>query len=265
VAQKFLELVEAIFVYRFPELSRQKVESMLGLSNLKQTRVDQEALEEERQEEGRMLLLQLLKHRFETLPTGVEAQIQTFSWSDEDLQARLNRLRQDTLARTNRMKDAALSVIPLVEWAFYQPITTAKELAQRLAEVSRRIEQAIPTVYDAERSDGYLHTLLTSFQRELLPTLKLKADNDKDYSFADIYAQTIAYGLFTARVFSYTIDERRRQDEADPARKETDFNREDAWELLPETNPFLRRLFRDVSKVSMTGGLPQFNHQMNRL
>lgn len=147
------------------------------------------------------------------------------------------------------MKDAALSVIPLVEWAFYQPITTAKELAQKLAEVSRRIERVIPDVYRAEPNDGYLRGLLRSFQKELLPTLKLEPENEKDYSFADIYAQTIAYGLFTARVFSYTIDEHRRRDEADPARKETDFNREDAWELLPETNPFLRRLFRDVSKA----------------
>jgi type I restriction-modification system DNA methylase subunit len=178
-----------------------------------------------------------------------QRQIQSFSWSNEDFQARLNRLRQDTLARTNRMKDAALSVIPLVEWAFYKPITTAKELAQKLAEVSRRIERVIPDVYRTEPTDGYLRGLLRSFQKELLPTLKLEPENEKDYSFADIYAQTIAYGLFTARVFSYTIDERRRRDEADPARKETDFNREDAWELLPETNPFLRRLFRDVSKA----------------
>jgi len=30
--------------------------------------------------------------------------------------------------------------------------------------------------------------------------------------------------------------------------RETDFNRQNAWERLPETNPFLRRLFRDVSQ-----------------
>jgi hypothetical protein len=185
-----------------------------------------------------------------------QRQIPTFSWSDEDFHARLNRLRQDTLARTNRMKDAALSVIPLVEWAFYKPITTAKELAQKLAEVSRRIERVIPNVYRAEPTDGYLRGLLRSFQKELLPTMKLEPENDKDYSFADIYAQTIAYGLFTARVFSYTIDERRTALTPNPSpragerrRRETDFNREDAWELLPETNPFLRRLFRDVSKA----------------
>lgn len=175
-------------------------------------------------------------------------QIQSFGWTEQDLQARLNRLRQSELARTDRMQEKALSVIPLVEWAFYKPIETAKELAEKLAEVSRKIEQAIPIVYDAERSDGYLHSLLTSFQRELLPTLKLKADNDKDYSFADIYAQTISYGLFTARVFSYTIDERKRQEAQNPERKERDFNRQNAWERLPETNPFLRRLFRDVSQ-----------------
>jgi predicted helicase len=36
--------------------------------------------------------------------------------------------------------------------------------------------------------------------------------------------------------------------EQNPERKETDFNRQNAWECLPETNPFLRRLFRDVSQ-----------------
>jgi type I restriction-modification system DNA methylase subunit len=177
-----------------------------------------------------------------------QRQIQSFAWTDRDLQARLNRLSQGELARTNRIQEKALSVIPLVEWVFYEPIKTAKELAEKLAGVSRRIEQSIPAVYEAERQDGYLHGLLTSFQRELLPTLKLKPVNDKDYSFADIYAQTIAYGLFTARVFSYTVDERSRQVEQNPERKETDFNRQNAWECLPETNPFLRRLFRDVSQ-----------------
>ena len=185
------------------------------------------------------------------LPTETKLrkrQIQTFSWDAEDLQARLSRLQQATLTRTNRMRESALSVVPLVEWAFYKPIRTAKELAEKLAAVSRRIEQAIPAVYEAEGRDGYLHTLLLSFQRELLPTLKLEAKTKKDYSFADIYAQTIAYGLFTARIFSYTVDERERQEENDSDRREKDFNRQNAWDFLPETNPFLRRLFRDVSQ-----------------
>lgn len=165
-------------------------------------------------------------------------QIQTFDWHEPELLARLSRLQQGALPIASR----ALCSVPLVEWVFYEPIKTAGELARSLAEVARKIEKAIPKVYAAQDKDGYLHKLLESFQRELLPTLQLTSDNEKDYSFADIYAQTIAYGLFTARVFSYVKDEREGKV------KETDFNRQDAWKQLPETNPFLRRLFRDVSE-----------------
>jgi predicted helicase len=165
-------------------------------------------------------------------------QIQTFDWHEPELLARLSRLQQGALPIAAR----ALCSVPLVEWVFYEPIKTAGELARSLAEVARKIEKAIPTVYRAEKTDGYLHKLLESFQRELLPTLQLTSANEKDYSFADIYAQTIAYGLFTARVFSYVKDEREGKV------KETDFNRQDAWKQLPETNPFLRKLFRDVSE-----------------
>tara|TARA_R110002072_G_scaffold29206_5_gene92760 strand:- start:127 stop:3330 length:3204 start_codon:yes stop_codon:yes gene_type:complete len=46
--------------------------------------------------------------------------------------------------------------------------------------------------------------------------------------FADIYAETIAYGLFAARLHDHTLD---------------DFSRAEALELLPKSNPFLRSLF----------------------
>ncbi len=52
VQQKFIELIETIFVYKFPNLSREAIEAMFELSDLKQTKVYQEALEEGR-EEGR--------------------------------------------------------------------------------------------------------------------------------------------------------------------------------------------------------------------
>ena len=171
-------------------------------------------------------------------------QIQTFAWNEEDLQARLARLQLDSLRLTNRIKPKALLSMPLVEWAFYKPIETARELAQLLAKAAHEIEQVIPKVYNAEGTDGYLHKLLLSFQKELLPALELTSDNEKDYSFADIYAQTIAYALFTARVFGYVRDKREDRE------KETHFDRESAWQQLPETNPFLRKLFQDVSERS---------------
>ena len=50
--------------------------------------------------------------------------------------------------------------------------------------------------------------------------------------FADIYAQTIAYGMFAARLHDPTLE---------------DFNRKEAAELIPKTNPFLRKLFQYIA------------------
>ena len=162
--------------------------------------------------------------------------IQVFNWTAQDLQARLNRLSWESLAQ--KVTERITGFVPQVDWIFFKPAATAKELAQLLASVARRIEQAMPDVYESEGENGYLHNLLKSFQKELIANLKLKADNDKDYSFADIYAQTIAYGLFTARVFSFVKNPK------------ADFSRDGAWSQLPETNPFLRQLFKDISEQS---------------
>ncbi len=159
--------------------------------------------------------------------------IHSFATDEHDLLARLNSLHWDELQ--DRILERAINLIPQVDWIFYKPTATAQELAQELAIATQRIEQAIPQVYNAESDDGYLHQLLSSFQKELLPNLKIASTDQKEYSFADIYAQTIAYGLFTARVFSYVKNPK------------NDFSRKKAYEKLPETNPFLKRLFQDIS------------------
>ncbi|WP_043999572.1 DUF2887 domain-containing protein, partial [Microcystis aeruginosa] len=48
--QELLELIETILVYKLPQVSRKEIEAMFSLSDLKQTKVYQEALEEGRQE-----------------------------------------------------------------------------------------------------------------------------------------------------------------------------------------------------------------------
>ena len=48
--RKVIELIETIVVYKFPNSSREEIEAMLALSELKKTRVYQEAKEEGRQE-----------------------------------------------------------------------------------------------------------------------------------------------------------------------------------------------------------------------
>ncbi|MFB8790521.1 MAG: Rpn family recombination-promoting nuclease/putative transposase [Potamolinea sp.] len=64
-----IKLIETIIVYKLPQKSRQEIEAMLGLSELKQTKVYQEALEEGKQlgvEEGKQLGVEQAK--LETIP-----------------------------------------------------------------------------------------------------------------------------------------------------------------------------------------------------
>ncbi|MFM7407335.1 MAG: DUF2887 domain-containing protein [Cuspidothrix sp.] len=46
IKRDLINLIETIIVYKLPKKSREEIEAMLGLSELKQTRVYQEALEE---------------------------------------------------------------------------------------------------------------------------------------------------------------------------------------------------------------------------
>ena len=95
--EAIIEMVETIIVYKFPKLSRKEIEQMLGLSELKSTRVYQEALQEGRQEgrqegwqEGRQegektgeirLILRLITKRFGAIPIEIETQIRSLSVS----------------------------------------------------------------------------------------------------------------------------------------------------------------------------------------
>ena len=142
--------------------------------------------------------------------------------------------------------ERALVFVPQVEFAFYPPISTAKELAGLLAEAAREIEQVIPAAYKAEADDGHLHRLFDDVQTRLLKSLVVKAEKSDDYGFSDMYAQTIVYSLFTARIFGYLKDDREGKE------KETLFDRRTAWERLPKTNPFLRNIFKDISAEKTT-------------
>lgn len=96
---------------------------------------------------------------------------------------------------------------------------------QMLAEMMARKAQLMRDVFFNAVSDASenttLHDQLTAFRQILI--------HDMDEAqFADVYAQTIAYGLFTARLHDTTLE---------------DFSREEARGLIPRSNPFLRRLF----------------------
>ena len=50
VKEEYLQLIETIIFYKLPSMSREEIAAMFGMSELKQTRVYQEALQEGKRE-----------------------------------------------------------------------------------------------------------------------------------------------------------------------------------------------------------------------
>ncbi len=109
-------------------------------------------------------------------------------------------------------------------------VATPKELAKRMASITRLIRQTIEKALEDEETTEKqtLHEQFESFKKTLLPNLD-------DKGFADLYSQTIAYGLFTARCFD----------------KEPPFTRQEAAYLVPKTNPFLRDTFDRIAGIHL--------------
>lgn len=100
-------------------------------------------------------------------------------------------------------------------------IGTAKDLAVRMAGLARLIQEAALATLGRETETGTLKGLMDAFEKTLLPALTIA-------EFADMYAQTLTYGLFAAKVAMGSG---------------VDLRRDTAAGLLPETNPFLKKLF----------------------
>lgn len=72
-------------------------------------------------------------------------------------------------------------------------IKTAKDLSVMLASVARDIRLSIERVIQIESADGPLSRLMQTFREHLIHDLNSE-------SFADMYAQTVTYGLLSARM-----------------------------------------------------------------
>ncbi|MEB3342805.1 type ISP restriction/modification enzyme, partial [Okeania sp.] len=103
-------------------------------------------------------------------------------------------------------------------------VKTPQELATRMANIAQLIREAIATALNDEDKGGTLRDQLESFQNVLLKDLTKN-------KFADMYAQTICYGLFAARCNCDIPD---------------NFSRWVAARDLPKTNPFLRNIFGQI-------------------
>lgn len=106
-----------------------------------------------------------------------------------------------------------------------EAVGTPKELAVRMARLAHMIRDLIVAAFEKEAEGGGLHGQFMAFRDHLIPDLTVDL-------FADMYGQTIAYGLFAARATGNGGQE---------------FTRQNAAYLLPKTNPFLRKLFNQIA------------------
>lgn len=109
-----------------------------------------------------------------------------------------------------------------------QTIRNPQRLAELLAGKARLMADIIEKSLDADdkhQRASELKNQMNTFKRMLIHDINNK-------SFADIYAQTIAYGMFAARYNDPTLET---------------FSRLEAANLIPKSNPFLRKLFQDIA------------------
>lgn len=104
---------------------------------------------------------------------------------------------------------------------YHQQITDSKKLAHELAILAQHTRDTIISTYNVETGLGYVHLLFKKFQDNLVHDLTVE-------QFADMYAQTIAYGLFSAKCMD----------------NNEHFDWKDAVEKIPNTNPFLKTLIK---------------------
>lgn len=106
---------------------------------------------------------------------------------------------------------------------YHQIIRDSSTLTVNLATEAQGIRDRILETLDVESSNGYVHLLFEKFKNTLIHDMTSQ-------EFADMYAQTVVYGLFSARCMDQTQD---------------DFTAAEAIECIPTTNPFLKSLLRE--------------------
>ena len=74
-------------------------------------------------------------------------------------------------------------------------IQSSKEMAERLGQLALAVRTRLREVLAIENEEGPIHKLMSVFKENLI------SDLDTD-SFSDMYAQTIAYGLLSARIIN---------------------------------------------------------------
>lgn len=141
---------------------------------------------------------------------------------------RIAEIQGEKIEAIPEAEDKFIGMIQHLATIAIQRITSAKHLAKLMAGKARLLGNIIEKAMNDETQtyeNDNLQAQYNAFKDVLIQELK-KED------FADIYAQTIAYGMFAARLHDDTPE---------------DFSREEAARLIPKTNPFLRNIFNNLA------------------
>ncbi|HET6546285.1 MAG TPA: type ISP restriction/modification enzyme [Rhodanobacteraceae bacterium] len=176
----------------------------------------------------RLLKSPQMKRYAEALPNLVFTDYLEFIWIEHGAPRLRARLGEETPRGIVASADAQ------AEWdkfaqTFYNAVAptvaTPRQLAHLLAAQTRLLRDATLNTLNHEGEAGALAAQHRAFRDLLVPELDAA-------EFADMFAQTVAYGLFTARVFDPT---------------QGDFSLREAETLIPRASPFLRQLFRFIA------------------
>lgn len=113
-----------------------------------------------------------------------------------------------------------------------QTIKSSRKLSEMMAGKARLLSDIIEKslVSDSTHNeDSTLRDQMSAFKQILIHDITPK-------TFADVYAQTIAYGMFAARYHDPTLPT---------------FSRQEAYELIPKSNPFLKKLFGYIAGLDV--------------
>ena len=129
-----------------------------------------------------------------TLPT-----LKVLGWDSKDTVLHLDAVARELTEQLSWPSDESDVAAWRAQWSaaftvgHQEVITTSKALSIRLAQLARDIRDRISAALAIETKDGPLTKLMKAFQESLIHDLTPE-------DFADMYAQTITYGLLSSRI-----------------------------------------------------------------
>jgi predicted helicase len=124
----------------------------------------------------------------------------------------------------DKFKDLIVNFTSRVTQAIKSPAKLAELMAGKARLLQKILQDSLDSDIEKEK-DTELTQQLSTFRAMLIHDLGPK-------EFSDLYAQTLAYGMFASRYHDETLDS---------------FDRDEAARLIPKSNPLLRNLFQSIA------------------